>query len=58
MVATSIRILGPMLNSIEERTSILTGDEVDPLPQLDLEVTMAHEVLQPYSGDNPGPGLV
>lgn len=45
-----------ILQTIKERTSILTGYEVDPVPELHLEATVAHEVLQSDSGDDPSPG--
>lgn len=36
----------------ERLTSILTGDEIDPLAELDLEMAMAHEVLHSDVLDN------
>lgn len=30
----------------ETLTSVLAGDEIDPLAKLDLEITMAHEILE------------
>lgn len=38
---------------VGRRTSILAGDEVDVLAELDVEAGVAHEVLQPDAGDRP-----
>ena len=35
------------------RTSVLAGDEIDVLVELDVEAGVAHEVLQPDAGDRP-----
>ena len=35
------------------RTSVLSGDEIDVLVELDVEAGVAHEVLQPDAGDRP-----
>ena len=36
-----------------KRTAVLAGDEVDVLPELDVEAGVAHEVLHPDAGDRP-----
>lgn len=38
----------------EELTSILTGDEINPVAELDLEIAMAHKILHTNSGDDAG----
>lgn len=49
-------------NSIEKGgvllTSILTGDEIDPIAELDLQASVAHEILQPDFLDDSGFGTV
>lgn len=36
-------------------TSILAGDEVNPVSKLDLEAAVAHKILEPDPRYNPGP---
>lgn len=42
----------------ETLTSVLAGDEIDPLAKLDLEITMAHEILELNPQDRTRPGTL